>query len=230
MVALPIHVICIQSPMPTAIAYVYMSGWMSFCLAAIVVIWQNRADCTLFRPIYLRTLLVPWKLVLFAIALVFFIVAAPYAGDPTWDEVDATFMAVLTYVSAPWSVGTLYRWARGRERRQMAFVALGVWLFSASFSYDLYIFLRHGHYPSSWWSNVVASSVLYSSAGLLWSLEVRAERGVVFSFMVDPWLEAESKPRATMAIVGYAFVFVILVVGMMLPFVWEPLRQWFVGG
>lgn len=215
--------------MPTPLAHVYMSGWMLLCIAAVVVGFRNRAECTLFRPIYLRTLLVPWKLVLFVMALVFFILAAPHAGDPTWDEVDATFMAVFTYVSAPWSVGTLYRWVRGRERRQMAFVALCVWLFSASFSYDLYIFLRYGHYPSSWWSNIVASSVLYASAGLLWSLEVRAERGVVFSFMMDPWLPPDAKPRGGIAILGYALVFVTLVVGMMLPFVWEPLWQWFVG-
>lgn len=207
--------------MPTNFALVYIAVWMSLCVTGVVVGWRNRADCTLFRPIYLRTLLVPWKLVLFTIALGFFILVVPYAGDPTWDEVDATFMSVFTYVSAPWSIGTIYRFFRHRERKEMAFVALCVWLFSASFSYDLYIFLRYGHYPASWWSNIVASSVLYISAGLLWSLEVRPSRGVIFSFLVDPWPDPENKPRNHWAITGYAFVFVALVAAMMLPFVWE---------
>jgi hypothetical protein len=202
---------------------------MTLCISGLLVGWRNRADVTLFRRIYLRTLLVPWKIVLFALALVFFILVAPYAGDPTWDEVDATFMAVFTYLSAPWSVGTLYRWLRGRERRPLAFVALCVWLFSASFSYDIYIFLRNGHYPSSWWSNIVASSVLYSSAGLLWSLEVRPKRGVVFSFMEEPWPNPDNNRRGTLAIVVYAFAFVALVVAMMLPFVWEQMTQWIRG-
>lgn len=207
--------------MSTNFAYVYITAWMSFCLAGIVIGWRNRADCTLFRPIYLRTLLVPWKLALFVIALGFFILVVPYAGDPTWDEVDATFMSVLTYVSAPWAIGTLYRFLRGRERRQLAFVALCVWLFSASFSYDLYIFLRYGHYPATWWSNIIASSVLYISAGLLWSLDVRPQRGVIFSFLVDPWPDPRNAARNHWAIAGYAFIFVALVVAMMLPFVWE---------
>lgn len=212
--------------MPTPFAYAYICCWSLLCIAGIIVGWRNRADCTLFRPIYLRTLLVPWKLVIFAIALGFFILVAPYSGDPTWDVVDATFMSVFTYVSAPWSVGTLYRWARGRDRRALAFVALCVWLFSASFSYDIYIFLRMGHYPGSWWSNIIASSVLYASAGLLWSLEVRPDRGVVFGFIVEPWLLPQGPSRAGWAIAGYAFVFVALVAAMMLPFVWEYL-PWF---
>lgn len=215
--------------MSTPFAYVYIFCWSLLCIVGMVIGWRNRAECTLFRRTYLRTLLVPWKLVLFAIALVFFILVAPYAGDPTWDEIDATFMALFTYVSAPWSVGTLYRWTRGRERGQLAFVALCVWLFSASFSYDIYIFLRHGFYPSSWWSNIIASSVLYASAGLLWSLEVRPERGVVFSFMVEPWFQPNTRPQGGWAIVGYASAFVILVIAMMLPFVWIYIRQWFVG-
>lgn len=209
--------------MATPYAYVYIFCWSLLCIAGMVVGWRNWSDCTLFRRIYLRTLLVPWKLFLFAIALGFFVLVAPYAGDPTWDRIDATFMAVFTYASAPWSVGTLYRWLRGRERGQLAFVAMCVWMFSASFSYDLYIFVRQGFYPSSWWSNIIASSVLYSSAGLLWSLEVRPERGVVFSFMMDPWFEPEARSRGGLAMVGYAFAFVLLVIAMMLPFVWEYL-------
>ncbi len=209
--------------MPTPLAYAYISCWSLLCIAGIVVGWRHRADVTLFRRIYLRTLLVTWKLVLFAIALGFFILVAPYSGDPTWDVVDATFMSVFTYVSAPWSVGTLYRWARGKESRQLAFVAVCVWLFSASFSYDIYIFLRQGFYPSTWWSNIIASSVLYASAGLLWSLETHPNRGVVFNFIAEPWLLPEGRPQGGLAIAAYAFAFVALVVAMMLPFVWEYL-------
>jgi hypothetical protein len=76
-------------------------------------------------------------------------------------------MSALTFATAPWSVGVLYLAARGQAPRWKAFVAVCCWLFSASWSYDLYLVLRDGYYPLAWWSNLVLSSCLYASAGLL---------------------------------------------------------------
>ena len=62
-----------------------------------------------------------------------------------------------------------------------------VWMFSASWSYDPYLVIRDGYYPSTWFSNIFASSALYILAGLLWNLDWREGRGVIFSFMLDAW-------------------------------------------
>ncbi len=100
---------------------------------------------------YWRFLARPWKLTTFAVAAAGLIVIAPYTGDPTWDHVDAAFMSILAFGTAPWAVETLYRAVRDRVPRRQTFVALCVWLFSASWSYDLYLLVRDGHYPVTWW-------------------------------------------------------------------------------
>ena len=67
------------------------------------------------------------------------------------------------------------------------FVALCLWMFVASWSYDLYLLIRDGYYPFTWLPNIPASSVLYISAGLLWNLDWRENRGVIFAFMEPDW-------------------------------------------
>ena len=62
---------------------------------------------------------------------------APYTGDPTWDYFDALFMSVLAFTTAPWTVGTLYRVVQSQLPARQGFVAFGVGMFSASWSYDL---------------------------------------------------------------------------------------------
>ncbi len=57
---------------------------------------------------------------------------APYTGDPTWDYVDALFMSVLAFTTAPWTVGALYRVVQRKLPAQQGFVAFCVWMFSAS--------------------------------------------------------------------------------------------------
>jgi hypothetical protein len=55
-----------------------------------------------------------WKIVTFIISAIGLTVIAPYTGDPTWDYVDAAFMSILTYTTAPWVVGTIYLTLRGK--------------------------------------------------------------------------------------------------------------------
>jgi hypothetical protein len=68
-----------------------------------------------------------------------------------------------------------------------AYVAACAWMFSASWSYDIYLVFRDGAYPITWFSNIFASSVLYLSAGLLWNLQWQSGRGVIFAFMAEGW-------------------------------------------
>lgn len=146
-------------------------------------------------------------------------VIAPYTGDHTWDYFDAAMMATLTFASAPWAVGTLYRAARARSTPKQAYVAACLWLLSASWCYDLYLVLRDGHYPMTWLANLAASSILYLLAGMLWNLEWRPGRGVTFGFMEPDWPDPRHA-RTFARLAWFALPIMALAAGMILPFLW----------
>ncbi|MFZ1643118.1 MAG: hypothetical protein WAV07_17140 [Candidatus Contendobacter sp.] len=188
----------------------YMAIWMATCLAAVIVYARTPGAFSFSRPEYRRFLLVPWKLATFTIATVGLTLIAPYTGDPTWDYVDAMFMSVLTFFGAPWVVGVVYLSLRRRLPWSQWFVALCIWLFTVSWSYDLYLVLRDGFYPNTWFANIFASSSLYIPAGLLWNLDWRANRGVTFSFLEPNWPMVP--PAATFSkVVWYALPFMLIV-------------------
>ncbi len=118
------------------------------------------------------------------------VIVAPYTGDPTWDAFDAGFMSILTFSGAPWAIGSVYRAGAGKLPRKQIFVAFVLWMFTASWSYDLYILIRDGRYPLTWFPNIFASSFLYITAGLLWNLDWKESRGVVLSFREETWPQA----------------------------------------
>jgi hypothetical protein len=96
------------------------------------------------------------------------------------------------------------------------YVASCLWMFSASWSYDLYIVVRDGDYPITWGANIAASSVLYMSAGLLWSLEWRPERGVTFGFLEKDWPAIHGRQH-TRRVLWYALPFMLLATAMIVP-------------
>ena len=99
--------------------------------------------------------------------------------------------------SAPWAVGILYRAMRRQAEWGVAYIAACLWLFSASWSYDLYIVMRDGIYPPTWESNLYLSSVLYLLAGLFWNLDWTPERRLHLAFMQDGWPVANPNPVFT---------------------------------
>jgi len=167
--------------------WIYLFCWLAFCLSAAVVFLRDPAAFSISSEAYRRFLFAPWKLATFAVAALGITLVAPYTGDPTWDYADAAFMSLLTFLTAPWAVGTLYRALRRRRCDRGVLLAAGLWMFSASWSYDLYLLLRDGYYPFTWLPNIFASSVLYCSAGLLWNLEWRPGRGALFAFQEADW-------------------------------------------
>ena len=199
-------------------AHVYTALWIALCLIAVVMVVRAPAHYALVGRRYFAFLAAPWKLATFIAAGGFFVVVAPHTGDPTWDWCDGLLMSVLTFWSAPWSVGALYRVVRGQLPRPQAYVAVCVWMLSASWSYDGYLMLRDGYYPPTWHSNLIASSVLYCAAGLLWNLTHVPARGVIFAFMAPDWPVSTPGDRR-LRIAAYALVFMALVAAMMLPFV-----------
>jgi hypothetical protein len=123
-------------------------------------------------------------------------------------------------------VGVLVRAARGQAPRWQVLPAVGLWLLSASWLYDVYVWARDGIYPGTWASNLIASSVLYVCAGLLWSLEAHPQRGVTLAFLETPWPSAQRRTGGRwlwLCIAG----FVLFVAAMMSPFLletWDRLR------
>ncbi|MGD8371134.1 MAG: hypothetical protein PVG64_09270 [Syntrophobacterales bacterium] len=195
----------------------YTLSWSLACLAAIILMFRHRSVIELFQSRYWRFLLQGWKISTFVFAAAGLIVIAPYTGDPTWDYVDASFMSILTFATAPWAVGILYLAIRGKAMATKVYVAICIWMFSASWSYDLYLILRDGAYPDTWLPNIFASSVLYVSGGLLWNLEWKEGRGVIFGFMEPTWLEVTDN-RVFRKIVWFALPFMILATAMIIAF------------
>lgn len=195
-----------------------MAAWFLACATAIAIFARNPSEFSFSRPEYRRFLFAPWKLATFAVAALGIIFIAPYTGDPTWDYFDALFMAVFAFLGAPWSVGAMYLVIRAKLPPKQFFVALCLMMFSASWSYDIYLVVRDGSYPETWLPNIFASGVLYVSAGLMWNLDVKPGRGVIFSFMEPDW-PALPPGNNFARLFWYAFPFMLIVAIAILSFV-----------
>ncbi len=166
---------------------IYISLWVSACLIAVILYIKDRKSYILSHSHYWRFLFKRWKVITFLIAAAGMTVVAPYTDDPTWDYFDAMFMSLLTFLTAPWVVGTIYKAIKKELPLKQIYVAVCIWMFSASWSYDLYLLFRDGYYPATWLANISASSVLYISAGFFWNLDWKREKGVFFSFRENDW-------------------------------------------
>lgn len=200
-------------------AFAYVAAWGTVCIIAAVLLMRNRPRLALSSVSYWRYLVRPWKVVTFVVAALGITLIAPYTGDPTWDYVDAAFMSVLAFATAPWTVATFYRAVRRRAAGADVFIAAVIWLFSASWSYDLYLWMRDGDYPVTWFGNLVASSVLYLAAGLFWNLDWDAERGWCFGFTDERWPHAQPGASFRHVLVP-AVLFMVLVGVMTVLFAW----------
>lgn len=189
----------------------YLFCWILFCLINFYFLIKNPSEFTITSTLYFKFLLRPWKIETFAVAILGIVLIAPYTGDPTWDYADAAIMSILTFMTAPWSIGTLYRGIKYKVFNKSVMLAICLWMLSASWSYDLYLLLRDGSYPHTWFSNIFASSVLYMSAGLFWNLDWRVNRGVTFSFLERDWFFVEK-------LVHFKKIFLIALPFMVLVF------------
>jgi hypothetical protein len=187
---------------------IYLLLWLLFCGCCATLWIRDKAAFSFAHRTYRQFLCVRWKIVTFSVAASGIVIVAPYTGDPTWDYFDALIMAVLTFLTAPWSVGTLYRTMRGKAGQLQAAMAACLWMLSASWCYDLYLLLRDGAYPVTWASNIAASSVLYLCAGLFWNLEWRPGKGVIFSFMEDDWPGPGNGQFGKIALFGLPFMLI----------------------
>lgn len=191
---------------------IYTFIWISGLIISLILFLHKRHLFSFAQRKYLLFLLKPWKLVTFILATAFMTFIAPFSGDYTWDYMDGFVMSVLTYLTAPWVVGTFYRFRIQKAIFQQLFVAFCLWMVSVSWFYDLYIYFRDKVYPATWLPNIPLSSILYLCAGLLWNLDWTPERGVYFSFTKsdDEWFSV-SPHRVFGKIIRKGWIYVAIV-------------------
>lgn len=195
----------------------YMAFWVSALLFALALFLNNIDEFKITKKDYWSFLLKPWKTITFLIATTGMTIIAPYTGDPTWDYYDAIFMSVLTFATAPWAIGVLYQGINHKVDFKQIYVATCIGLFSASWSYDLYILIRDGFYPITWWPNLWLSSIMYILAGMFWNLDWAPETGINFSFMSNDWPTA-STHAVFGKIIWMGLIFMIFVATLILSF------------
>lgn len=171
----------------------YVAGWLAFCLVAAALAARSvrirRADVLAF----LRT---PWKVALFAPAMLFVTFAGRFTDDETWDVVSGGGMSVLTVATAWWSVGAAAQVVRRARPVSHLVVALALTLFSSSWFYDGYLLLRDGAYTQRWLGNLMLSPTIYLCAGVVLNLELREGR-VALAFTRAEWPRPVPTPTPT---------------------------------
>jgi hypothetical protein len=196
----------------------YIFIWSAACILALIVILRNSSSCVIFRKSYFLFLSKPWKIITFMIATASMTLMAPFSGDYTWDYYDALSMSFMTFYTAPWAVGIFYRFFKRMVSFGQMYAALCIMFFVSSWFYDLYILLRDGFYPPTWLHNLLISSTLFFAAGLFWNLDWEKDKGVVFAFQWDDWIDHPSESKF-LKIILFAFplmFFVFIILAMFL--------------
>lgn len=171
----------------------YMAIWISFCLSGLLVLWIERKYLFYKWRDYYAFLCIPWKLSIFVPAFLFVSFAGSYTNDETWDVVSGSGMSLLTFATAPWSVGLIYQVFNGKRPLRYLIIALALLFFSSSWFYDAYLLWRDGSYTRRWFGNLTLSPIIYLAAGLLWNLEAKSRpnytdrQHVYFSFVRNDW-------------------------------------------
>jgi len=206
-------------PMPLDLPLAaYLVAYCAALVVAGVLSLIRQHDIEILAASYWRFLLRPWKVATFVVATAGLVVVGPFTGDPYWDTITAVLMSVLTFAFAPWAVGTLWKLARRERGGAAAYVAVCLWMLGASWSYDLYLLLRDGLYPSTWAWNLAASSFLFGAAGVYWNLDWDETQGIHFAFVGAGWPAASRGPvfLRLLPVAGPIMLFVAVLIGVCL--------------
>lgn len=174
---------------PLSISYLLI--WIVLCILCVTLIWRRRETLLLLKREYWIFLLKPWKLITFLIAVISLCFISTLGYDPTWDIPETILMSLLTYCTAPYSVGIMYRFYRAMwSSLQELFIAIILLFFSACWLYDAYVmlFLMRWDYPLSALWNIGISPFFYIFAGMLWSMDYRKWPGVVLIYTQKEWI------------------------------------------
>ena len=109
---------------------------------------------------YLR----PWKLFYLTIGVTLLVLGSFYYQAPDWDVPISFIMALLAYLTAPWSLRAIVQ----RSWRKWPMMLLAIW-FTVDGCYAIYWHFRNPVALAQMRSaNFTASLALYFSCGLLW--------------------------------------------------------------
>ena len=123
---------------------------------------------------YTKELLRPWKLIIFSIALGYYIWGVYHYKCQTWDVPVSIIMSVLTYLFAPWTIKSLYYIIPKRPKYWFwkLLICMVVIYACASGSYELYNWWHLGYWPPpTYWVNLWYSSCAFIAAGMIWKFE-----------------------------------------------------------
>jgi hypothetical protein len=204
-------------PLPYLISWIVLSG-----LAGVLAGLRGRSFA-ICRRAYWQRQLAGWRVASAILAWLALLVVAPYSGDPTWDAIDTTFMCGLTFATAPWAVGVVWKGLRGASAWDEVFVAVCAALFSSAWAYDAYMLMRGDPGPILWRENLPASLGLYVAAGLTWSLDWTRGRGVHLAFVAPEWPGADpdaGEPRLGPLLPGLVSPGLLLLVVLALSVGW----------
>jgi len=198
--------------------HVYIILWVSFCLLALGILLKDQKQLRAEWRDYFHFLCVPWKLAIFVPAFLFVTFAGRFTNDETWDVVTGAGMSILTFITAPWSMGIFYQVLKGKRPPRYMIVSIALCLFSCSWFYDGYLYWRDGHYTPRWQGNLILSPVVYLAAGQLWNLEAWKGRFVRLSFFRPDWPKPPLDQRFG-PILFASIPFVLIAIGMLIAFV-----------
>lgn len=196
----------------------YTLSWILVCLIALAILLKDRHQLSTEGQNYLQFLCVPWKLAIFIPAFVFVTFAGRFTDDETWDIVTGSVMSLLTFATAPWSLGLMYQVLKRTRKPRYLLVATALCLFSASWFYDAYLFLRDGHYTARWLGNLILSPIMYLSAGLLWNLEAKNRFFPTISFLREDW-PMPPADKSFRPLLPIAFTIMLFVGSMLMSYV-----------
>lgn len=169
----------------------YITSWVILTLIWIFLLIKNHKEIILFHKDYFSFLLVRWKIVTFLLATSLLSLISTFGFDPSWDIPETIIMWSLTYLTAPYVIWIIYRFFRFRNIKiSELYISVIILIFTSSWFYDAYatIFLL-GFYPPMFLANLWLSPFFYVLAGMLWSLDYKDKKWIIFAYTETNWLD-----------------------------------------
>jgi len=190
---------------------IYFYTWIMLTLVGLFFIIKNHKELLLFKKKYFIFLLRSWKFGSFILASTILCYISTFGYDPTWDIPETIIMAVLTYWTAPYTVGTIYRFFnKFHQNYYELYVAIILLMFSSAWFYDAYaMFFLIGEYPPTAFANLGLSPLFYIFAGMMWSLDSWKDTGAIFVYTFPEWIGFRGDAGITRGILIYSIPFIL---------------------
>lgn len=193
---------------------IYVASWLILSLFWAALLFRERKHTVIFTKQYATFLLEKWKVATFFISVSVLCYISKLGYDPTWDIPETIVMGILTYYTAPYSVGILYRWFKWLHIGWVEpCIALILIFFCSAWLYDAYVWLfLLGEYPITAFSNLWISPFFYVFAGMMWNLIYVEDEWVSFSFTHKKWIDSAHVPSPFFKLLPHLFPIMLFMV------------------